>query len=227
MFVEPCLGNIAGIEPNNGFLIHLRNLCDKYGIVLVFDEVKTGFRLANGGAREAYGVIPDISTYAKSLGNGFPVAAFGGNKDVMNVVGGGNVTHAGTFGGNGLSMAAAKAVLDILTASPVLDNLARRGERLKAGLDQLLTEANLPHQMTGHPNIQSFLITENPVKEVRDFSHTDEEMYEKILTHLYHLGVWAEGDSREPWFLCESHSNEIIDETLNKFQEAVKRTLDK
>jgi glutamate-1-semialdehyde 2,1-aminomutase len=124
-------------------------------------------------------------------------------------------------------MAAAKAVLDILTASPVLDNLARRGERLKAGLDQILTEANLPHQMTGHPNIQSFLITENPVKEVRDFSHTDEEMYEKILTHLYHLGVWAEGDSREPWFLCESHSNEIIDETLNKFQEAVKRTLDK
>ena len=85
MMIEPCLGNIAGLEPNEGYLVHLRKLCDKYGIVMIFDEVKTGFRLANGGAREEYNVIPDISTYAKSLGNGFPVAAFGGNKDIMSV----------------------------------------------------------------------------------------------------------------------------------------------
>ena len=114
MLVEPCLGNIAGIEPKDGFLSHLRSLCDKYGIVLVFDEVKTGFRLSNGGARETYSVIPDISTYAKSLGNGLPVAAFGGKSEVMDVIGGGSVTHAGTFGANGVSMAAANAVLDIL-----------------------------------------------------------------------------------------------------------------
>ena len=115
MLVEPCLGNIAGIEPENGYLSFLRSLCTEYNIVLIFDEVKTGFRLANGGAREAYGVIPDMSTYAKSLGNGFPVAAFGGKAKVMDVIGGGSVTHAGTFGANGVSMAAANAVIDILS----------------------------------------------------------------------------------------------------------------
>ena len=221
MFVEPCLGNIVGIEPKDGFLSHLRTLCNEYSIVLVFDEVKTGFRLSNGGARETYGVIPDISTYAKSLGNGFPVAAFGGQKEVMDVIGGGNVTHAGTFSANGLSMAAANAVLDILSESPVLENLAKRGKKLKTGLDQVLTDAGLPHQMSGHPNIQGFLITERSVQEVRDLAYSDDAMYEAIMSNMYDRGVWAESDPREPWFLCEAHSDEIIDETLNKFQDSV------
>jgi len=225
MFVEPCLGNIAGIEPEDGFLAHLKTLCNEYNIVLVFDEVKTGFRLANGGAREAYGVIPDISTYAKSLGNGFPVAAFGGKEKVMDVIGGGSVTHAGTFGANGVSMAAANAVLDILSESPVLENLAERGKRLKAGLDQVLTDADLPHQMSGHPNIQGFLITEKPVKEVRDLAYSDDAMYEAIMNNMYDRGVWVENDPREPWFLCEAHSDEIIDETLNKFQDSVQAAI--
>jgi len=225
MFVEPCLGNIVGIEPEDGFLAHLKILCSEYNIVLVFDEVKTGFRLANGGAREAYGVIPDISTYAKSLGNGFPVAAFGGKEEVMDVIGGGSVTHAGTFGANGVSMAAANAVLDILSESPVLENLAERGKRLKAGLDQVLTDADLPHQMSGHPNIQGFLITEKPVKEVRDLAYSDDDMYEAIMNNMFDRGVWAESDPREPWFLCAAHSDEIIDETLNKFQESVQAAI--
>ena len=225
MFVEPCLGNIAGIEPKDGFLAHLKTLCNEYNIVLVFDEVKTGFRLANGGAREAYGVIPDISTYAKSLGNGFPVAAFGGKEKVMDVIGGGSVTHAGTFGANGVSMAAANAVLDILSESPVLENLAEKGKRLKAGLDQVLTDADVPHQMSGHPNIQGFLITEKPVNEVRDLAYSDDDMYESIMNNMYDRGVWAENDPREPWFLCAAHSDEIIDETLNKFQESVQAAI--
>ena len=225
MFVEPCLGNIAGIEPEDGFLAHLKTLCNEYNIVLVFDEVKTGFRLANGGAREAYGVIPDISTYAKSLGNGFPVAAFGGKGEVMDVIGGGSVTHAGTFGANGVSMAAANAVLDILSESPVLENLAERGKRLKAGLDQVLTDADVPHQMSGHPNIQGFLITEKPVKEVRDLAYSDDDVYEAIKNNMYDRGVWAENDPREPWFLCAAHSDEIIDETLNKFQDSVQAAI--
>ena len=225
MFVEPCLGNIVGIEPEDGFLAHLKTLCSDYNIVLVFDEVKTGFRLANGGAREAYGVIPDISTYAKSLGNGFPVAAFGGKEEVMDVIGGGSVTHAGTFGANGVSMAAANAVLDILSESPVLENLAEKGKRLKAGLDQVLTDADLPHQMSGHPNIQGFLITEKPVNEVRDLAYSDDDMYESIMNNMYDRGVWAESDPREPWFLCAAHSDEIIDETLNKFQESVQAAI--
>ena len=222
ILVEPCLGNIAGIEPKDGFLDHLRSLCSDYNIALIFDEVKTGFRLSNGGARETYDVIPDISTYAKSLGNGLPVAAFGGKAEVMDVIGGGSVTHAGTFGANGVSMAAANAVIDILNETPVLKDLSKRGLRLKEGLDQVLTDADLPHQMCGHPNIQGFLITDKKVQEVRDLAYSDDGLYETIMNNMYNRGVWIEDDPREPWFLCEAHTEEIIDKTLNIFQESVK-----
>jgi len=225
MLIEPGLGNVAGIEPEAGYLPHLRQLCDEYGIVMIFDEVKTGFRLANSGAREAYGVIPDISTYAKSLGNGYPVAAFGGKKEIMDLVGSGSVAHGGTYTANGVSMAAAKAVLDILTESPVLENLAKRGQRLKSGLSEILSDVGLPHQMTGHPNMQAFFITERPIKETRDLVYHDAGLYERILGNLYGYGVWAEDDAREPWFLCEAHSDALIDETLNKFEDAVKAAL--
>lgn len=222
VLVEPCLGNIAGIDPKDGFLDHLRSLCSDHNIVLIFDEVKTGFRLSNGGARDTYGVIPDISTYAKSLGNGLPVAAFGGKAQIMDVIGGGSVTHAGTFGANGVSMAAANAVIDILNETPVLKELANRGLKLKNGLDQILTDADLPHQMCGHPNIQGFLITEKEVHEVRDLAHSDDVLYEEIMNNMYDRGIWVESDPREPWFLCEAHTDDIIDKTLNIFQESVK-----
>ena len=226
MMIEPCLGNIAGLEPLPGYLEHLRKLCDDYGIVMIFDEVKTGFRLANGGAREAYNVIPDLSTYAKSLGNGYPVAAFGGKREVMDIVAPGSVSHGGTYSANGLSMAAAKAVLDILAESPVLDDLAKRGQRLKSGMGEILDDADIPHQMTGHPNMQGFLITKKPVKDVRDLmAHHDAKLYGTILGNLYQTGVWAEDDAREPWFLCEAHTDAIIDETLNKFEDAVKAAI--
>lgn len=221
LMVEPVLGNSVGLEPEPGFLAHLRQLCDEYGVVLIFDEVKTGFRLANGGAREVYGVIPDLSAYAKSLGNGYPVAAFGGKKEIMKQIGSG-VAHAGTFGGNGLSMAAANAVLDILSASPVLAELAKRGQRLKSGMSEILSDADIPHQMAGHPNMQGFLITKREIKDYRDLVYHNAALYSTLLNNLYEKGVFPEPDAREPWFLCEAHDDTLIDETLNRFQDAVK-----
>ena len=147
-------------------------------------------------------------------------------KEVMDVIGGGSVTHAGTFGANGVSMAAANAVLDILTESPVLRELSDRGLKLKEGLRTVLTEAGLPHQMCGHPNIQGFLITEKKVEEVRDLAHSDDSTYEAIMGNMYDRGIWVESDPREPWFLCASHTNEIIDETLNIFQDSVKAAIE-
>jgi glutamate-1-semialdehyde 2,1-aminomutase len=222
IITEPALGNSAGIEPEPGFLAHLRQLCDEYGIVLVFDEVKTGFRFANGGAREAYGVMPDISAYAKSLGNGYPVAAFGGKREIMELIGSGSVAHAGTYGGNALSMAAASTVLNILAASPVLVELAKRGQRLKSSLSEILSDAGIPHQMTGHPNMPGFLITETKISDYRSLVHHNDELYNLIMMNLYENGVWPEPDAREPWFLCEAHDESLIDETLNRFQDAVK-----
>jgi glutamate-1-semialdehyde 2,1-aminomutase len=224
IILEPAMGNCAGLEPEPGYLAHLRKLCDEYEIMLIFDEVKTGFRIANGGAREAYGVIPDISTYAKSLGNGYPVAAIVGTREVMEIIGANSVAHAGTFGGNAMSMAAANTVLDILAAGPVLADLAKRGQRLKSGLSEILSDADIPHQMTGHPNMPGFLITEVPITDYRGMVHNNNGLYSKILTHLYENGVWPEADAREPWFLCEAHDEGLIDETLNRFQDAVKLT---
>lgn len=222
IITEPALGNSAGMEPEPGYLAHLRQLCDQYGIVLIFDEVKTGFRFANGGAREAYGVMPDLSAYAKSLGNGYPVAAFGGKREVMELIGPGSVAHAGTYGGNALSMTAASTVLDILAEKPVLADLAKRGQRLKSGLSEILSDADIPHQMTGHPNMPGFLITGQKISDFRGLAHHNDELYNLIMMNLYHNGVWPEPDAREPWFLCEAHDETLIDETLNRFQDAVK-----
>jgi glutamate-1-semialdehyde 2,1-aminomutase len=107
------LGNCGGIMPEPGWLETIRHLCDEYGIVMIMDEVKTGFRLARGGAQEYFGVKADLVTYAKALGNGYPIAAFGGQRDIMEQVGQG-VSHGGTFTGNRLSLSAANATLDIL-----------------------------------------------------------------------------------------------------------------
>jgi glutamate-1-semialdehyde 2,1-aminomutase len=139
----------------------------------------------------------------------------------MDRIGGGEIAHAGTFGANGSSMAAAKAVLEILKSSPVLDDMRKRGEVLKSGMDKVLTDAGIPHQMTGHPNMQGFLITETPANEVRDLANHDDNFYNAIMAHLYENGVWAEMDAREPWFISESHTDELIRETLNKFEDAV------
>lgn len=222
IILEPAMGNSAGLEPEPGYLAHLRKLCDEYGIVLIFDEVKTGFRFANGGAREAYGVIADISAYAKSLGNGYPVAAVVGKREIMDMIGSSSVAHAGTFGGNGMSMTAANTVLDILATRPVLADLARRGQRLKSGLSEILSDADIPHQMTGHPNMPGFLITDVPITDYRGLVHHNETLYNMMMMHLYENGVWPEPDAREPWFLCEAHDEGLIDETLNRFQDAVK-----
>lgn len=221
MMVEPCLGNVAGILPVDGYLAHLRRLCNDHGIVLIFDEVKTGFRMANGGAREVFGVIPDISTYAKSLGNGFPVAAFGGKREIMEMIGPGGVAHGGTFGANAASMAAAGAVLDILAESPVLEKLAQRARRLQLGLGEIMADADIPHQLTGHPAMQGFLITHHQILDARGLVHHNAAMYGAILSHMYDHGVWPEADAREPWFLCEAHNDHLIDETLNRFRDAV------
>jgi glutamate-1-semialdehyde 2,1-aminomutase len=224
IMVEPVLGNLAGIEPEAGFLEHLRGLCDEYGVVLIMDEVKTGFRVANGGAQEVYGVLADIATYAKGLGNGFPVAAFGGKQEVMSTLVPGQVSHGGTYTANTVGMAAADAVLELLETEPILETIAQRGHRLKSGLDEILSDAGIPHMMTGLPAMQGFIVGEFPVKELRDLEHHDALFYDTLMMQLFELGVWVEADAREPWFLCYEHSDAIIDETLNRFEDALKAT---
>lgn len=223
IFVEPILGNAAGITPQDGFLESMRKLCDEYGIVLVFDEVKTGFRIALGGAQEYFNVKADLVTYAKAMGNGFPIAAIAGKEDVMMTIEPGGLAHGGTYTGNVVGVAAAEATLEILERESIIEKIFKRGKRLMQGIDDLLTAANIVHHMTGLPSIFGFVLgLEEPPTDFREYCEGDADLYEKLAYELIRRGVMPDSDGREPWFLCYSHNDTDIDETLSIFEDSIK-----
>jgi glutamate-1-semialdehyde 2,1-aminomutase len=220
---EPMMGNCAGIMPKPGYLEMMRELCDKYGIAMVMDEVKTGFRIANGGAQEYFNIQADIVTYAKSLGNGFPIAAIAGKDEFMMTVEPGAVAHGGTYSGNVVGTAAAAATLEIMEKEPVIETINQRGRALMQGIDDILTEAGIPHVITGVPSMFGILLgTEETPQDFRDYTAGDGDLYEEIGMELARNGVLPDSDGREPWFLCYSLSEEDVAETLNIFNDAVK-----
>ncbi len=222
IFIEPILGNCASVMPKPGFLEKTRELCDKYGIVMVFDEVKTGFRIANGGAQEYFGVQADLVTYAKAMGNGFPIAAIAGKEEVMMTIQPGSMAHGGTYSGNVVGAAAADATLEFLETQPVMETINRRGGVLMKGIDEILTEANIPHVVTGVPGMFGILLgSDEEPSEFRDYLSGDGALYEEIGIELIKRGVQPDADGREPWFLCYALSDDDVDETLNVFNDAV------
>jgi glutamate-1-semialdehyde 2,1-aminomutase len=221
--VEPALGNSAGILPEKGFLKLIRELCDRYAIIMLMDEVKTGFRLALGGAKEYFKVDPDMATYAKAMGNGFPIAAIAGKDEVMLTLQPGGVSQGGTYTGNFVGVAAAAATLEILESEPVLATIAQRGKMLMSGLGEVLSDAGIPHQLLGHPSMFGIALgASEPPVDFRGYSETDVDLYERIMVELGKLGALPELDGREPWFLSYSHSERDIADTLEWFEQAVK-----
>ena len=223
IFVEPILGNTAGIVPKPGYLEKIRELCDEYGIVMVMDEVKTGFRIAKGGAQEYFGIKADMVTYAKSLGNGYPIAAIAGKEEIMMSIEPGNVALGGTYTGNACGTAAANATLEIMETEPVHETINARGKALMQGIDEILTEQDIPHVITGVPAMFSILlgIEDEPV-DFRDYMKGDSGLYEELALELIARGVMPDSDGREPWFLCASLSEADVAETLNVFNDSVK-----
>ena len=223
ILVEPIAGNMTSILPLPGWLEHIRKLCDEYGIVMIMDEVKTGFRIAKGGATEYFGVKGDIMTYAKSLANGYPLAAFGGKREVMSVIEPGKVAQGGTYCGNGVGTAAAVATLEILEKTDTLEVIAQRGKRLMDGIHTVLMEAEIDHVVTGVPAMFSFVLgIDKAPCEYRDVIAADLELYEHIQCEMRAKGIEYELDAKEPWFLCEAHSDNDIDETLFALRETLK-----
>ncbi len=223
IFVEPMLGNAAGVMPQPGWLEKLRELCTRYGIVLIFDEVKTGFRIANGGAQEHFGIKADLVTYAKAMGNGFPIAAIGGTEEVMGVIGYGQVAHGGTYSGNAVGAAAADATLEILETEPVIETIYKNGQKLMDGIGEILTRHDIPHYITGLPPMFSALLglSEEPT-DFRAYCAGNAALYEKLAMALIERGVMPDADGREPWFLCYRHDEQVVAETLTVFEDAVK-----
>ncbi len=221
VITEPCQGNCGAIEPQPGFLELIRSECDEHGTVFILDEVKTGFRIAKGGAQELLGIRPDLATYAKALGNGYPVAALGGKRDIMSIIGQG-VAQGGTFTNNKPGIAAAYNTLSLLRDQPVLETIKERGKRLMQGLGEIFEENSLPYAMSGYPAMFSFALGVESVSCQRDWSQSDRSLYLRLTEMAIARGVMPDLDPREPWFLCYEHSAEDIDETLNVFADIVK-----
>jgi len=221
VITEPCQGNCAAINPQDGFLELIRKKTEEYGCVFILDEVKTGFRIANGGAQEYYRINPDLVTYAKALGNGYPIAAFGGRREIMSIIGQG-VAQGGTYTNNKPGVAAAYATLTLLKSKPILKTIEKRGQRLMDGLKDILEDNDIPVVMTGYPAMFSFSLGVDTVTSQRDWANSDQEMYLKLADKAIERGVMPDHDAREPWFLCYEHSDADIDETLNIYAEIVK-----
>jgi glutamate-1-semialdehyde 2,1-aminomutase len=223
IIVEPMMGNSAGILPEKGWLELIRRLCDEFGIVMIIDEVKTGFRIAKGGAQEYFKVRADLATYAKAMGNGFPIAAFAGRDEVMMTLEPGSVACGGTYAGNMISVSAALATLEIIEQQPILETIHARGKMLMSGLGEILHDAGVENHLLGHPGMFGIALgSPKPPRGYRDYLATDMHLYERIMAGLTQRGAMPDPDGREPWFLSYSHSEKDIADTLTMFEESVK-----
>ena len=226
IIVEPVLGNAQGILPQPGFHEAMRALTQEFGILLIFDEVKTGFRFARGGAAEFFGITPDLATFAKAMGNGYPAAAFGGRREVMSVLPD-KVSHGGTYAGNRVAAAAALKTLSIIRDTDALATIHATGRRIQDGLREVLNEKGLPYIFTGHPSMFGIMFTERVPTEYRDWATSDHELYDAIAVGMQSRGAMPEPDSREPWFICEAHArDDSVDRVVSSFEESLEAALD-
>jgi glutamate-1-semialdehyde 2,1-aminomutase len=226
ILIEPILGNCSGITPEPGWLETVRALCDEYGIVLIMDEVKTGFRLGRGGGQEVFGVKADLTTLAKALGNGYPVAAFGGKREIMSMLGEG-VVHGGTYCGNRVAMAAANATLDIYMNTDALDTVIANGRELQSAFVEILDRSGMPYVILGHPSLFTFAPTDKKPKDFRDWLMIDRKLYERITEAMIERNVLPEPDIREPFFISAALTTQDIAKTAEVLEDSLREVLGK
>lgn len=215
--VEPVIENLAIVLPDEGYLEGVRELCDKYGVVLIFDEVKTGLTAGHGGAAQRLGVKPDLITLAKSVGGGLPLAAFGGKQQIMDAVVDGRMAHFGTYNGNALVMAAAKAVDQLITpeASQGLEDL---NTRTLDTMDSIIGEYELPAHTVGLGAKGCVTWATTPVRNYRDYKATDFEVAELSWLWGVNRGVLTPPGLDEQWLVSLAHTAEDISIHIENFR---------
>ncbi|MEV4172619.1 aminotransferase class III-fold pyridoxal phosphate-dependent enzyme [Nonomuraea sp. NPDC049709] len=219
---EPVLCNTGAIEPDPGYLQAVRELCDRHGSLLVFDEIITGFRLAPGGAQEYLGVSPDLSVFGKAMAGGMQVSALAGRAFVMDAISSGKVAHAGTFNSQPIGIAAAEATLCILDEQrdEVYGTLYARGRELMRGLSEAAAKAGVPMLVDGPgPVIQTYFTEAPAVRDYRDFAATDRAMMGRLHAALLDRGVNMV--PRGLWFLSTAHTEEDVAATVEAFSAAL------
>jgi glutamate-1-semialdehyde 2,1-aminomutase len=216
LIMEPILCNTCVVPPHQGYLEGVRRLCDRHGVVLIFDEVITGFRVAPGGAQALVGVTPDLAVYAKALGAGYPIAALAGKREIMQLIGRGDVLHGGSYNSNVVSTVAALHALEELDRDDgaAYVEMERLGLKLMEGLRRLAERIGNKLLVQGLPTVFNTCFTERrEIVDYRDYAqHTDAECLRFFLKVLQDHGVRV--TSRGTWFLSTAHTDQDVEDTL-------------
>lgn len=222
IFVEPIAGNMGVVPPRDGFLEGLRRICTRDGILLVFDEVISGFRAAAGGAQQVFGIKPDLTCLGKIIGGGLPVGAYGGRADIMALVApSGPVYQAGTLSGNPLAMTAGLWSLENL--SPRLyRHLAKLGARLAGGLADAARVHGVPLQVNAFGSVVTPFFTSEPVRDYESAAAADTEAYAAFFRGMLERGVYPPPSQFEGWFLSGAHTERDIEKTLKAARDTFK-----
>jgi glutamate-1-semialdehyde 2,1-aminomutase len=218
VITEPVMANKGFIPPEEGYLRGLQAICRENDVLFILDEVITGFRLAPGGAQEAFGLQPDLSTFAKAMANGAPIGAFTGRRDVMSVLEGGRVRHAGTYNASPIGLAAAKATLDELSrdGGALYAHLDRLGSRLRTGLQRVFDDAGVPAVVQGRGSMMQVYFIERPsVRTYREALGADEARFSRFAHSMLNRGVFVHPDQFEHWFLSGAHTDADIDRIVD------------
>ena len=223
VIVEAVGANMGVVPPKPGFLKRLRELCDEHNCLLIFDEVITGFRLAFGGAAEYFGIRPDLVTYGKIIGAGMPVGAYGGRKEIMDLISPcGPVYQAGTLSGNPVAMAAGFTQLKYLYEhQEIYKDLAAKGEKLYGGLKKIVEEKGLPYQVNYDSSLASIFFTDQEVKDYVSAKTSNLELFAKYFKGMLKRGIHLAPSQFEAMFLSIAHTDEVIDETLEAMRGAL------
>jgi glutamate-1-semialdehyde 2,1-aminomutase len=216
VIIEPVAANMGVVPPAPGFLEFLRRITERDGALLIFDEVITGFRLAYGGAQTVFGIRPDLTILGKIIGGGLPVAAYGGRREIMDLIAPlGPVYQAGTLSGNPLAMRAGLASLAKLTAPGFYEGLARKAQRLAAGLREALHESRVPGQVNAAGSLLTLFFAADAVTNYADAKKSDTARFAAFFQEMLSRGVFLPPSQFEALFVSAAHTDEDIDSTLS------------
>jgi len=223
IILEPIPGNMGCILPDEGFISGLREICDQEEILLIFDEVMTGFRLGFGGAQARLGIEADLVTYGKVIGAGLPVGAYGGRAEIMEYVApNGPVYQAGTLSGNPIAMTAGYTLLKHLKDHPeVYQQLDAKCAAIEAGLHPILNEKGIAYQINRQGSMISLHFTDNPVRDFNSAQLGDNDYFKKFFHNMLDRGVYLPPSAYESWFLNAALSDSDIDHTLQSAKESI------
>lgn len=226
VITEPIMCNTGCILPEQGYLDAMRTLTERHGVLLIMDEVITGFRIALGGAQGHYGIKPDLSVFAKGLGGGFPVACMGGRKDVMALVEAGKVSMAGTYNANGIAVAAANAALDELAKPGMYEHLYAVSDRLREGLAKIIRDLRAPAHVVGLGPVFQVWFSREPIRNYRDAArHADHDAFRLWWEGMLNRGILFHPGAYENLFVSFAHSADDVDQTLVAARETLAEML--